>query len=124
MTDRPGLTRRDFMRLGLVAPASLVAACGWDGGPVLEPRLRAFSRLNDWVGEKILFSPSRLAPEYPIAQRTPVMAFPAYSITHNTTGQLPGASGRMGARGRRAGAHADAAHAGRCSRPCRGSPTP
>ena len=89
MTDRPGLTRRDFMRLGLVAPASLAAACGWDGGPVLEPRLRALSRLNDWVGEKILFSPSRLAPEYPIARRTPVMAFPAYSITRNKSGHFP-----------------------------------
>ena len=66
MTDRPGLSRRDFMRLGIVAPASLAAACGWDGGPVLEPRLRALSRLNDWVGEKILLSPSRLAPEYPM----------------------------------------------------------
>jgi hypothetical protein len=48
MTDRkPGLSRRDFMRLGLVAPASFAAACGWDGGSVLEPRLRAISRIND-----------------------------------------------------------------------------
>jgi len=32
MTDRkPGLSRRDFVRLGLVVPASLAAACGWDG---------------------------------------------------------------------------------------------
>lgn len=36
--------RRDFFRLGLAAgPASLLAACGWDGGPFLEPRLRVFS---------------------------------------------------------------------------------
>ena len=55
MTHRPTTSRRDFLRLGLAAgPASLVAACGWDGGAFLEPRLRAFSRLNDWVGEKIL----------------------------------------------------------------------
>ena len=89
MTDRPGLTRRDFLRLGVVAPVSLAAACGWDGGPVLEPRLRAISRLNDWVGEKILFSPTRLAREYPVGLRTPVMQFPAYSIAHNLTGAFP-----------------------------------
>jgi len=89
MTDRPGLSRRDFLRLGIVAPVSLAAACGWDGGPELEPRLRAISRLNDWVGEKIFFSPTRLAREYPVAQRTPVMQFPAYSIAHNLTGAFP-----------------------------------
>ena len=85
-----GLTRRDFVRLGLVAgPASLVAACGWDGGPVIEPRLRAISRLNDWVGEKILLSPTRLAREYPVAARTPAASFPSYSITYNLTGSFP-----------------------------------
>ena len=90
MTDRkPGLSRRDFVRLGLVVPASLVAACGWDGGSLLEPRLRAISRLNDWVGEKILLSSSRLAREYPVAARTPPARFPAYSITMNRTGQFP-----------------------------------
>jgi len=91
MTDapRPGLSRRDFVRLGVLAPTALVAACGWDGGPLLQPRLRAFSRINDWVGEKILFSPTRLAREYPVSQRTPVMSFPAYSITHNLSGDFP-----------------------------------
>jgi DMSO/TMAO reductase YedYZ molybdopterin-dependent catalytic subunit len=90
MTDRtPALSRRDFMRLGLVAPVSLAAACGWDGGSLLEPRLRAISRINDWVGEKILLSPTRLAREYPVAARTPPGRFPAYSITANRTGQLP-----------------------------------
>jgi DMSO/TMAO reductase YedYZ molybdopterin-dependent catalytic subunit len=77
------------MRLGLVVPASLAAACGWDGGSLLEPRLRAISRLNDWVGEKILLSPSRLAKEYPVAERTPPDRFPAYSITRNRTGEFP-----------------------------------
>jgi DMSO/TMAO reductase YedYZ molybdopterin-dependent catalytic subunit len=77
------------MRLGLVAPVSLAAACGWDGGSILEPRLRAISRINDWVGEKILLSPTRLAREYPVAARTPPGRFPAYSITANRTGQLP-----------------------------------
>jgi DMSO/TMAO reductase YedYZ molybdopterin-dependent catalytic subunit len=85
-----GLTRRDFLRLGVAAgPVSVVAACGWDGGPVLEPRLRAFSRINDWVGEKILHSPTRLAQEYPTSARTPVGHFPAYSITYNRTNTFP-----------------------------------
>ena len=66
MTHRRTTSRRDFLRLGLAAgPASLAAACGWDGGPWLEPKLRAFSRVNDWVGEHILLSTTRLAPEYP-----------------------------------------------------------
>jgi DMSO/TMAO reductase YedYZ molybdopterin-dependent catalytic subunit len=91
MTDhpRPGLSRRDFVRLGIVAPTAVAAACGWDGGSLLEPKLRAFSRINDWVGEKILFSRGRLAREYPVSARTPAMAFPAYSITHNETGAFP-----------------------------------
>ena len=92
MTERaPGLSRRDFMRLGLVAPAALVAACGWEGGPLIEPRLRSISRLNDWVGEQILLSPKRLAPEYPVAARTAAARFPAYSITRNRTGSFPAA---------------------------------
>lgn len=73
------LDRRDFLRLGLVAgPASLVAACGWDGGSAIEPKLRAFSRVNDWVGEKILLSSSRLAREYPVSERT--RDFPEYHV--------------------------------------------
>jgi len=90
MTDRPGLTRRDWLRLGLVAgPTALVAACGWDGGPALEPKLRAFSRVNDWLGEKVLLSKSRPAPEYPVSARTVEQNFPAYSITYNDTGNFP-----------------------------------
>jgi len=90
MTERaPSLSRRDFMRLGLVAPAALAAACAWDGGPLIEPRLRSFSRLNDWVGEKILLSSSRLAPQYPVTARTAPVRFPAYSITRNRTGSFP-----------------------------------
>ena len=91
MTDPArALGRRDFMRLGLVAgPASLAAACGWDGGPAIVPKLRAISRLNDWVGEKILLSPTRLAPEYPVSARTPGAQFPMYSITFNHTRQFP-----------------------------------
>jgi DMSO/TMAO reductase YedYZ molybdopterin-dependent catalytic subunit len=90
MTDRGGVSRRDFLRLGLAAgPASLVAACGWDGGAALEPGLRAFGRINDWVGEKILLSGSRLAPEYPVSARTAERHFPAYSITWNQKRRYP-----------------------------------
>src|SRR5687768_5209654 len=91
MTEqRRGLTRRDLMRLGVVAgSAAMAAACGWDGGQVLEPKLRAFSRTNDWVGEKILFSPSRLVEQYPASARTPMEQCSAYSITYNKTGSFP-----------------------------------
>ena len=88
--EHRGLTRRDLLRLGAVAgPAALIAACGWDGGSSLEPPLRVFSRINDWIGEKILLSPSRLAPEYPVTARTAMENFPAYSITYNETGSFP-----------------------------------
>jgi DMSO/TMAO reductase YedYZ molybdopterin-dependent catalytic subunit len=91
--ERRGLTRRDLLRLGAVAgPAALVAACGWDGGSSLEPRLRTFSRINDWIGEKILLSPSRLAREYPVSARTAMENFPSYSITYNQTGSFPAVS--------------------------------
>jgi len=81
MTEHP-LSRRDLFRLGLTAgAASLAGACGWQGGPLL-PLLRGFSRLNDRVGEKILLSSHRLAPQYPISARTPERLFPAYSLTH------------------------------------------
>ena len=75
MTDR-----RAFLRLAAGASAaSLVAACGWDGGDAIRPSLLSVSRLNDWVGEKILFSPTRLAREYPVAQRT--ARLPSYFIS-------------------------------------------
>ncbi|HEY6948581.1 MAG TPA: molybdopterin-dependent oxidoreductase [Gemmatimonadales bacterium] len=82
MADR-GLDRRDFLRLGLVAgPASLVAACGWDGGPLIQPRLGAISRFNDWVGEHVLMSSSRLARTYPVSARSGSM--PSYFISDTT----------------------------------------
>ena len=90
MADPGGVNRRDFLRLGLAAgPASLIAACGWDGGALLEPRLRMVSRINDWVGEHVLQSNRRLAREYPISARTPEQAFPAYSITYNRQRRFP-----------------------------------
>jgi DMSO/TMAO reductase YedYZ molybdopterin-dependent catalytic subunit len=77
------LARRDFLRLGLVAgPTALVAACGWDGGPLLRSKLNAISRFNDWVGEKILLSPHRLAPTYPESARSGTM--PSYFISDST----------------------------------------
>ena len=90
MTDARRLDRRDFVRLGLVGgPAALLAACGWDGGSSIEPRLRAISRFNDWVGEHVLLSRRRLAPELPVTARTPPDRFPMYSITYNRTRRFP-----------------------------------
>jgi DMSO/TMAO reductase YedYZ molybdopterin-dependent catalytic subunit len=91
MTEKAaGISRRDLIRLGFIAgPASIAAGCGWDGGPVLAAKLTAFSRINDWVGEKLLFSPSRLARQYPVTGRTPAEHFPSYSITFNETGSYP-----------------------------------
>ncbi|HEY0512883.1 MAG TPA: molybdopterin-dependent oxidoreductase [Thermoanaerobaculia bacterium] len=80
--DQLAFSRRDLLRLGLTAgAASLAAACGWQGGPLV-PVLRGAARVNDWVGEKVLFSRHRLAPQYPRSARTPERDFPAYSITH------------------------------------------
>jgi DMSO/TMAO reductase YedYZ molybdopterin-dependent catalytic subunit len=78
MTDR-----RAFLRIAAGAgTASLAAACGWDGGNAVRPLLLDVSRLNDWVGEKILFSPRRLAREYAIAERT--AHIPSYFISRVT----------------------------------------
>jgi DMSO/TMAO reductase YedYZ molybdopterin-dependent catalytic subunit len=75
MTDR-----RDFLKLAAGAgTASLAAACRWDGGNVLRPKLLALSRVNDWVGEKILFSPTRLARTYSPAERS--RSLPSYFIS-------------------------------------------
>jgi len=77
------LDRRDFLRLGLVAgPAALVAGCGWDGGPRIESALARVSRVNDWMGEHVFLSGSRLAPEYPVSEREKG-DFPSYFISEN-----------------------------------------
>jgi len=66
--------RRAFVKLGVAGGlASLVAACGWDGGRLLRPGLLDISRVNDWVGEKILFSPTRLARTYSTAERSAML---------------------------------------------------
>ena len=75
MTDR-----RDFLKLVAGAgTASLAAACSWDGGNVLRPKLLAVSRLNDWVGEHVLYSPTRLAQTYDPAERS--RNFPSYFVS-------------------------------------------
>ena len=72
-------SRRDVMRLGLAAmPASLLAACGWDGGKVLRPGLAEVSRINDWVGEHLLPA-GRRAWEYVPSARSATM--PAYFVS-------------------------------------------
>lgn len=81
MAPDPTLSRRELLRLGLVGgAATFAAACGWEGGPLV-PGLRAVSRLNDWVGQHVLMSSRRLAPTYPVSERTPELAFPAYART-------------------------------------------
>jgi DMSO/TMAO reductase YedYZ molybdopterin-dependent catalytic subunit len=77
--------RRRFLLGAAAAGASLAAAaCGWDGGP-LARRVRGWSKANDWVSAR-LFSSSRLAREYAVAQRTRERDFPAYAIS---AGGLP-----------------------------------
>ncbi len=83
MAKRLSVDRRGFLALGAAGgAASLVAACGWDGGNEIRPALLSVSRFNDWVGEKILFSPTRLAPTYSPADRT--SRLPSYFISAMT----------------------------------------
>src|SRR5256885_9963462 len=72
--------RRGFLRLAAAGGgAALVAACGWDGGNAVRPKLLSLSRLNDWVGENILLSPTRLAKTYNPAERSRML--PSYFIS-------------------------------------------
>ena len=75
-----GTDRRAFLSLAArAAGASVAAACGWDGGTVLRPALLGVSRVNDWVGERVLFAPTRLARTYSAAERSP--SLPSYFIS-------------------------------------------
>ena len=75
--------RRGFLRLAAGAgTAALAAACGWDGGRVIRPKLLSIGRLNDWVGEKLLYSPTRLAPTFDPSRRSGRL--PAYFISDRT----------------------------------------
>jgi DMSO/TMAO reductase YedYZ molybdopterin-dependent catalytic subunit len=77
------IDRRGFLRLAAGAgPAALVAACGWDGGDAIRPTLLTWSRVNDWVGEKLLYTPTRLARQYDVAERSPRL--PSYFISAMT----------------------------------------
>ena len=80
--ERDGLSRRDFLRLGLLAGSAAAAGCAWDGGPLLRPKLAAISRMNDWVGEHILLSNDRLARQWPASARSRTM--PNYHIADST----------------------------------------
>ena len=76
----PTIDRRAFVKLGLAGGAgAVVAACGWDGGNAIRPGLLDISRVNDWVGEKILFSRTRLARTYSPAERSAML--PSYFIS-------------------------------------------
>jgi DMSO/TMAO reductase YedYZ molybdopterin-dependent catalytic subunit len=75
--------RRGFLRLAAAGgAASLAAACGWDGGNAVRPLLLDVSRMNDWVGEHIWFSPTRLAKSYSPAERSTEL--PSYFISEMT----------------------------------------
>src|SRR5947209_19822982 len=75
-----GIDRRAFVTLGVGSgAAALLAAWGWDGGTLVRPGLWSISRVNDWVGEKLLYSPTRLARTYPGSQRS--AALPSYFMT-------------------------------------------
>src|SRR5947208_11096443 len=79
----PRVDRRAFLKLGVAGGAgTLAAACGWDGGNAIRPNLLAVSRINDWVGERVLFSPTRLARTYSPAERSPTL--PSYFISATT----------------------------------------
>src|SRR2546429_9052882 len=77
------IDRRVFLRLGIAAGVgTLAAACGWDGGRLLRPGLLDIGRGNDWVGAKILFSPTPLARTYSTAERSGTL--PSYFISTMT----------------------------------------
>ncbi|HSR41384.1 MAG TPA: molybdopterin-dependent oxidoreductase, partial [Longimicrobiales bacterium] len=76
--DQSGPGRRAFLAS---AAAGLLAACGWDGGPLLRPGLQRFSRFNDAVG-RILFGETRRAPRYDASERSD--RFPSYHISRMT----------------------------------------
>lgn len=48
----------------------------------MRPRLLSISRINDWVGEKVLFSPTRIARTYSAGDRS--ASLPSYYISDHT----------------------------------------
>ena len=78
-TDAQQGERRRFLLASAAAGASsLLAACGWRGGPFADD-LMGFSRVNDWVSARLLSK--RGAREYSAAQRTAERSFPSYYIS-------------------------------------------
>src|SRR2546429_10003966 len=78
-----GFDRREFAKQAVAGgAATLAAACGWDGGGAIRPLLLDWSRVNDWVGEKVLFSPTHLARTYSPAERSAML--PSYFISAST----------------------------------------
>lgn len=76
-------SRRQLLKLAASASsAALATACGWDGGTAIRPRLLDISRVNDWVGEHILYAPTRLARTYRPTERS--AALPSYFISTMT----------------------------------------
>ncbi len=72
-----------FVRVGLAGSvAAALTACGWDGGGLIRPALLDWSRVNDWVGEKVFFSPTRLARTYDASERSAML--PSYFISDMT----------------------------------------
>src|SRR2546428_7448581 len=89
------IDRRAFLKLGVAGGAgTLAAACGWDGGNAIRPNLLAVSRINDWVGERVLFFPPRLARTYSPAERSPPP--PSYFISATTPMLKDPRPGRLG----------------------------
>ncbi len=76
-----GESRRRFLAsLAAAGVAAAGGACAWDGGRMIAPGLKSWSRVNDWVSAR-LFSGSRLAREYAVTRRTADAEFPAYYVS-------------------------------------------
>ena len=90
--------RRAFLQAGILATATAaLSACGWDGGPRMQPVFGSAARLNDWVSAR-LFSPDRVAPQFSVAQRS--TTFPNYHISQDTPVLEDAASWRLQVGGR------------------------
>jgi DMSO/TMAO reductase YedYZ molybdopterin-dependent catalytic subunit len=70
------------MRLAVAGGAAALAGCGWDGGDAIRPLLLDWSLVNDWLGEKVFFSPAHLARTYSPAERSAML--PSYFISRST----------------------------------------
>ncbi|HUP19315.1 MAG TPA: molybdopterin-dependent oxidoreductase [Gemmatimonadota bacterium] len=78
----PEMSRRTFLgTAGAAVTVGAVAGCGWDGGERVGSILHGTSRVNDWLGERLL-SHDRLAPKYGPGDRT--ASFPNYHISRET----------------------------------------